>query len=419
MWQAQRATREAQRARIQREWSEVLFNETFDELPPEARLRVIERADAKARELLAGHPDLLANCLDMLASRSLEAGKADRAAAYVLEALSLRKRTLAETDEDIIESLFNTALIAQNQYEFERAIELYEQVERYYTGLDMSADANALVSAHNRALCLLELSRDDEALELLNETIATQIATYGENDPNTLTFQNTLARWQVEHGQLAQGRMMLERIVALRRAHPDDFDEDSLAWVTNLADAYRRSNDCVRAIEAFEQVQAERTRKEGERHPLTLSSVQNTAATMIQCGKAAGAKALLASHVPVFEEELGPEHPETVRLFLHLSAACRETSDWDAADASARTVIERGTNAGETELVASAQWVLGVSLQGRERWDESEAPLLESWTHYGQRHSRLVESLGRLADHYAANDRMPDAERLRALTAKQ
>src|SRR6185436_5657756 len=96
LWQARLAHHEAVRAMAQRDWSELVFRESFKDLEPAKRLPVLKRAEPRARELLAEFPDLMANSLDMLGTLSLEDGQREEADRLTQEARSLRETAVDE-----------------------------------------------------------------------------------------------------------------------------------------------------------------------------------------------------------------------------------------------------------------------------------------------------------------------------------
>lgn len=419
LWQAQRATREAENARsLSRLYRSLILAMDPDEYGRDVKLiDLLPDLVSTARANFAARPDILAEVLDTAGQSSLALGNVDQAQAFVSEALESRERLLGRHDPATLESLHNMAGVLQQRGDLKKAVELYREVWNASKDGASRGDRDALIYAHNFASALLDLGDSEEGLAVLRDTVEIEGRTLGEEASDTLTSWNTIARWMVEHGQVREGREILERIVAARRRLPPGHDVDSLAWLVNLADARRRSNDCPGAIDLLHEVVAKRLDELTERHYLTLSTMINLAAVLSICEHPAEAETWLTRAIPLIEQELGPGDPEAMRALYTLAVVLKKTDSLDRAEATLRDLLDRASRSDEdnTVFVRSAQCQLGQLLQADGRWEEAEELLLASWGPDGSADAGLIDAIKVQSDHWDEVGRTEDAARLRAL----
>jgi tetratricopeptide (TPR) repeat protein len=103
--------------------------------------------------------------------------------------------------------------------------------------------------------------------------------------------------------------------------------QDTLSARNNLAMAYQAAGNVDRAIELYEQLDAEQERILGAEHPNTLASRNNLAMTYEAAGRLRQAVELLERTLSEQERTLGADHPSTLNCRNTLAIAYKNSGD--------------------------------------------------------------------------------------------
>jgi hypothetical protein len=149
-----------------------------------------------------------------------------------------------------------------------------------------------LSSRGNLAVAYRDAGRLDEAIPLLERTLAESRRVRGETHPSTLRFRNNLAATYRAAGRLDEAIPLLEQTLADREHLLGEAHPSTLASRNNLANAYRAAGRLDEAIPLLEQTLADCEWELGETHPGTLKSRGNLATAYQDAGRRAEAEAL-------------------------------------------------------------------------------------------------------------------------------
>ena len=137
---------------------------------------------------------------------------------------------------------------------------------------------------------------------------------------------------------LYHGPALYQQALALERASlvicQKEYSEEhpiTLTTMQNLATSLMQLGDAAAARSLQEQVLAIRRRVLGEEHPDTLRTMQNLAASLGQLGDAAAARSLEEQVLAIRRRVLGEEHPDTLNTMNNLAASLYDLADYPAA----------------------------------------------------------------------------------------
>ncbi len=173
-------------------------------------------------------------------------------------------------------------------------------------------DPRTLEFSSNLALGYRECGRNNEAIGIWEETLATQQRVLGPEHTDTLTTSNHLAGSYRAAGRNDQAIKLWEETLAIRErtlgaAHPD-----TLRSKNDLAGGYREAGRNDEAIKLWEETLAVRVRNLGSEHPDTLGSMNDLAGGYREAGRNDEAIKLWEQALAVREKVLGAEHPRTL-----------------------------------------------------------------------------------------------------------
>jgi tetratricopeptide (TPR) repeat protein len=236
---------------------------------------------------------------------------------------------------------------------------------------ETQAFRNNLASAYQVA------GRPEDAIPLLEHTLAHYERVVGETHPDTLTSRNNLAEAYRAAGRLADAIRLHERTLADRERVLGDRNPDTLASRNNLASAYRAAGRLDEAIPLYERTLADSERVLGEAHPETLAFRNNLAGAYRDAGRPEKAIPLLEHTLADSEQVLGDTHPDTLIFRDNLAGAYRDAGRLDEAiPLLEHTLADRERVLGDThpDTLASRNNLAGAYL-GAGRLDEAEGLL--------------------------------------------
>ena len=267
------------------------------------------------------HPDTLSSMND-LANSYAALGRQAEALKLREQTLALRKAKLGPDHRDTLASMHNLA-------------NSYAHLNRHAEALKLRAETLALLKAklgpdhpdtlalmNNLALSYAALGRQAEALKLFEETLALRKAKLGPDHPDTLWSMHNLAMSYAAVGRQAEALKLHEETLVLQKARQAEalkLHEETLAL--QKAKLLKSQWDYAGARPLYELALAINKEVQGERHPDTLSSMNDLAASYAVLGRQAEALKLREQTLALRKAKLGPDHPDTLLSMDNLAAS--------------------------------------------------------------------------------------------------
>ena len=231
------------------------------------------------------------------------------------------ERVLGETHPDTLGSRHDLALAYRAAGRLDDAIPLLEHTLAARDRILGETHRATLGSRNNLAEAYGAAGRLDDAIPLLQRTLADCERVLGEIHPDTLTCRNNLAGAYRNARRLDEAIPLLERSLADCERVLGAIHRATLSSRGNLASAYRDAGRLDEAIPLLEHTLADCERVLGETHPDTLTSRSNLAGAYRDAGRLDEAIPLLERALADREEVLGETHPDTVGSRTNLAGA--------------------------------------------------------------------------------------------------
>ena len=266
-----------------------------DEASRPAEAQRFARIAQGAIDRLAGAPRLQAVLEDRVGVLLYNEGKYGEAAPHLERGLALRAQVFGATSTQAAASQQHVALLRSAEGKPAQALALHRQARENAERALGPAHPDVLGYTNGEAAALFAIGRRDEALALLERTLA-----------------------------------------AVQRNDPDD-DRDAADLLTNIAIARRQRGELAIARAELERALAMHERTAGPDSPLVAAVLANLGAVLADLGQHDEAQARLARALAIQERALGADHPELAETHSMIGTALI------AADQPARAIaaIER------------------------------------------------------------------------------
>lgn len=336
-------------------------------------------------------------------------------AASAAFALALRCQLQWSTpdDRDTFSILRHWAKARQEEGEYDEALEGFTHALRMFAAQG-AEDGDALLTANDLAVLLLERGDHAEALRILRHVVVvnTRIRPGGAEDPETLTAQSNLADamkmagdylgahaladrvWRIRErspglgldhqdtltsannaaqllqllGDFRGAQKIQEDVLLRRRALAPDHD-DTVTALANLATSVYALGHWEEAAAMEREVLAARTGRFGRTHPATLTAANNLAGSLRELGQVAEARQLLEQVLRGRLKLSGASHPETLTAMTNLADLLQEQGELDTAVRLARRAVKTREKSLSPEhpdtLVSLASYAAVLMEQGR------------------------------------------------------
>ncbi len=259
-----------------------------------------------------------------------------------------------------------------------------------------------LDARRERALCLYDLGRDEEAAAELS---AVQAAWEVLGPPS----RHKAVEAAIERVAVLERLDELQQAEALARESLvnanglDGRPELQEAAMNNLGQVLASLGQHAEALPLLEETLARRRKRLGAANPATLAAQSNLALLHGRLGHMERSLELLDEAHRAAEARLGARHPTTLRLANNLGASFNQAGRPESAEPLLRAVVEArlATLGGAHGDTARAMSNLGNMLRDAGRLAEAE-PLLRSAAHaareaFGTRHSTTLIALNNLS----------------------
>jgi tetratricopeptide (TPR) repeat protein len=234
------------------------------------------------------------------------------------------EEVLGDTHPHTLAARNNLAGAYQAAGRLDDAITLLEHTLAEYERVLGDPQPDALATRNNLASAYQAAGRLDDAIPLHERTLTDRERVLGDTHRDTLTSRNNLATAYDNAGRLEDAVPLYERTLTdcehiLGGTHPD-----TLMSRNNLAHAYQDAGRLDDAITLLERTLADRQHVLGDTHPGTLSSRNNLATAYQDAGRLEDAITLLEHALTDCEQALGDTHPNTLTTRSNLAAAYQD-----------------------------------------------------------------------------------------------
>lgn len=263
-------------------------------------------------------------------------------------AYDLKLRYLGAEHPQTLGSLSHIAWLYRSQGDLKKALALQEkilEIDKRTLGPDYRS---TLVSMNNYAQTLKKCGNYKEAAVVQKEVVDICVRKFGEEHPDTLSVMSALASILAEMGEYKQAVALGEKIFAAicRLLGPDH--PDTLLELGNLGTYYghlaeqRRGEQMSsaelkrRSVELKEKAYQGARRILGEKHPFTLTQLDNLAYGCAKLGDYTRAIELQTQSYQLHREIHGPDHAVTLRRLNQLAIYYADQKDYRTAELLSR-----------------------------------------------------------------------------------
>lgn len=335
--------------------------------------RVLEPAEARMDERLAGTPSVHAQLQRTLADIYRSWGEYERALELSQGAAATLRRELGEAEPATLAAIETAAQTRHDRSEYEEARALLEEVVEARRRLLGDEDPDTLASKRRLGEVLLEVGEHGEARALLEEALEGLQRVSGEGAPATLAAMTSLAEVRIGEGELEAAQEVLEEAARRARRELGDDDPQTLRALFSLAHAHFEQGNVERAREVMEEALERRRRVLGREHRLTLMTQGNLGVVLEQLGEHQRASALKEQTVAGMRRVLGDDHQANIVAMRNVGADRNRMGEYEEAISILERALElsrdaRGPNHPSTFRILGN---LASSLRGLGRYGKA------------------------------------------------
>jgi tetratricopeptide (TPR) repeat protein len=297
------------------------------------------------------------------ASRPAEAQRFARIAQGAIDRLGGAPQLQAVLEDRVGVLFYNEGKYAEAAPHLARGLALREQVFG-------PTSTQAAVSQQHVALLRTAEGQPALALELHRRAREHAERALGPTHPDVLTYANGEAAALFAVGKLDEALALLERtLAAVLRNDPDD-ERAAADLLTNIAVARRTRGELATARVALERALAMHERTAGPDSVLVAAVLSNLGLVLADLGQHEAAQARLGRALAIQEHALGPDHPDVAETHSALGAVLMTADQPGRAIASIdRAIAIRAKLAGLAHDLADDRFRLARALVrvGRDR----------------------------------------------------
>ncbi len=190
---------------------------------------------------------------------------------------------------------------------------------------------NTAVRYSNLALVLRDLGDYKGAKNLLEKAIISDEENNGENHPSTMISYSNLANILYTIGDYTSAKVLLEKVMLSNKANFGENHPMTTVSYSNLAVVLQALGDYPSAKYLFEKALYYDETNFVENHPITATRYNNLATSLIYSRDYTVAKVFLEKAMQVTEINFGKKHPTTATIYFNLAALCVELEDYKNA----------------------------------------------------------------------------------------
>ena len=231
---------------------------------------------------------------------------------HLLRAVEVRRTTLGDMHEDTLSSQYRLGVVHMRQGRIDEALQLAEETLATQNRLFGADHEGTLRSRSLVGWLFAAQGRHDEAEPLLLETLEDHRRVLGSESPMTLATMNSLARVYWAQRRLDEAESLLRELIdTLTRVKGED-DEERLTYMSNLGILYSRSGRYDEAERIYVETIEAQKRVLGEDHRNTLRSIGGLATLYARQGLYEKAEPHYLANLEHQTRVLGENHPQTL-----------------------------------------------------------------------------------------------------------
>jgi tetratricopeptide (TPR) repeat protein len=294
--------------------------------------QLLDEGTARIERELVGQPTLQATLLDEVAKVYRNLGLLPRAEELGRRVLELRE-VLDPGSRGHAAALATLGEVVTERGRPQEGVDLY-RTALALPGLGASADADTLRARVQAGLAwaLRDLGRHEEAAQLFREALGAQRPTLGDGSPTTARTLMGLASALHDEGRFDEAEALFAESL-LGNPAPDRPEAGVAAALANLGMLRRLRQDYLGAEPMLRTALTFRTTLFGPDHPETLASMDSWGAELLELGRPAEARAVLADARERAIAVSGANHSATVSITEALAWALDDLGDYRVAEA--------------------------------------------------------------------------------------
>jgi eukaryotic-like serine/threonine-protein kinase len=346
---------------------------------PAAQAILMRAADMHNETSGARAPALAAAFLD-LSLQLLEAGNLADAEVMLRAAIDIAQRIFGSDDLEIVPYLEQLALALSSAGRWAEARRLVDRMLRIRTTA-LGIDHPAVAEGYERLGDLqLAEGKSDDAEASFQRGLGIRRRVLGPDHPSIAVGLERLADIAIADGRFGEAEQYLDRALALS---VDAEPEQRARILHRFGLLHVALGDADRAEQSYREAVRESRASDGTATLGTADSLDGLAQLAVERGDHKQARALLEEAHLVREEQLGPDHPATLRSIMTLGDLARAEGDLEAAKRQYRRIQSlvgrsRSRHIAEHPLAAEAVRRLAELALTEGSWSEAEHHLRES-----------------------------------------
>ncbi len=307
-------------------------------------IKVVDLLDQAVQDLdrsAGDQPLMSATLLAAIGKTYIGLGMAKESLAAFDRSRETRSRLLGDDHPDTLESLHGRAQALQDAGRLDQAIPILETTLARRTAILGGDHPSVIESLNDLAVAYWQADRIPEAVELQQQALAIVRTKLGDDHLDTLTIMDNLAVAHAASGHPEKAVPLHEKTLALLQAKLGPLHPTTLVTLNNLGRALEALGQVDRAIALHQQTLENLKSKLEEDHPTTLSSMHGLARALARAGRSTEAIRLFEKTLSLREARLGVDHPDSLATLSALAWAYEQAGRHSNSKRLARTFLER------------------------------------------------------------------------------
>ncbi len=310
-------------------------------------LKVVDLLDRSVRDLetsLKGQPLMEATLLSAIGETFGGLGMARESFSAFQRAADLRRQRLGPDHPETLKSLQNLAMAYQDAGRIDEAIPILEATLARRTARLGGEHDDMIESMNDLAVAYWESGQAARAIPLYEAALDKIRPIRGDDDEAILTIMDNLGVACVATGDSRRAIVLHEAVLARSRIKFGDDQLATLVTMNNLARAYEAGGNAVRSIELYESTLPRLREKLGDDHPTALTTMNGLARAYRSGGRLREAISLFEETLAKRRAKLGPDHPDTLLTVFELANAYHAVKEFSKALLLTDVFLERTRN---------------------------------------------------------------------------
>ncbi|MCB9854697.1 MAG: tetratricopeptide repeat protein [Phycisphaerales bacterium] len=379
---------------------------------------LFQRAIQAVDDRFADEPALQARLLQDLSKTMRELGLSEAAKAPQARALEIRRSDLGEDSRDTIDSIHESAMLAQALGDYERAETLAREALTRSERLFGKDARESLVCLGTVASIVKLRGNLDEAEALARRSMDVLTKTEGTADPGTLDAMSALAAVLMAKGEYGESEKLFRAVADERKLALGSDSSSTLSAQRNLANVLETQGKYDESTSLIKSCYEAERRIRGDDHPHTISTLREYAGRVLRQGRLEEAEPLAADALARQRRLLGSDHPDTLSSMEQVASILEERGKLVESEVLFKEVLDRRRHLyGENNV--STMRALGnygfiLSQQGKtaEALPIYRETLAGLRALYGNEHPHTLTSMGNLAALLSGMGQYEESEKL-------